>query len=198
MSRHRPIAKRRASGTARSDGTRTERTPASGVSVPTDRDDRRSSERRNRGPSAVDESRTTKHAVGDDNPLNDRDETITDKPTVIHDTRWPPPPSTPVDRRCQTAPTTTLSRWIFGFGGAREIGRSAIVVDDRLLLDFGMDSGNPPSFPIDDVDPEAVVVSHGHLDHVGSIPRCCPARPARRFTGRRRRAISRCCWLETR
>ncbi|SDR38690.1 MBL fold metallo-hydrolase [Natronobacterium texcoconense] len=55
-------------------------------------------------------------------------------------------------------------------GGAREIGRSAILVDDSLLLDFGMDSGNPPSFPIDEVDPEAVVVSHGHLDHVGSIP----------------------------
>ncbi|RQG89040.1 MBL fold metallo-hydrolase [Natrarchaeobius halalkaliphilus] len=55
-------------------------------------------------------------------------------------------------------------------GGAREIGRSAILVDDRLLLDFGMDSGNPPSFPIGDVDPEAVIVSHGHLDHVGSLP----------------------------
>ncbi|ADD04892.1 beta-lactamase domain protein [Natrialba magadii ATCC 43099] len=55
-------------------------------------------------------------------------------------------------------------------GGAREIGRSALVVDDTLLVDFGMDSGNPPAFPIGDVDPEAVVVSHGHLDHVGSIP----------------------------
>jgi putative mRNA 3-end processing factor len=55
-------------------------------------------------------------------------------------------------------------------GGAREIGRSALLVDDALLLDFGMDSGNPPSFPIDDADPDAVVVSHGHLDHVGSIP----------------------------
>ncbi|AFZ73102.1 MBL fold metallo-hydrolase [Natronobacterium gregoryi] len=55
-------------------------------------------------------------------------------------------------------------------GGAREIGRSAILVDDSLLLDFGMDSGNPPTFPIDDVDPDAVVVSHGHLDHVGSVP----------------------------
>ncbi|AGB38093.1 MBL fold metallo-hydrolase [Natronococcus occultus] len=55
-------------------------------------------------------------------------------------------------------------------GGAREIGRSAVLVDDSLLIDFGMDSGNPPSFPIEDVDPDAVVVSHGHLDHVGSIP----------------------------
>ena len=55
-------------------------------------------------------------------------------------------------------------------GGAREIGRSAILVDDRLLLDYGMDSGDPPRFPVGDVEPEAVVVSHGHLDHVGSLP----------------------------
>ncbi|WP_255170608.1 MBL fold metallo-hydrolase [Natrononativus amylolyticus] len=55
-------------------------------------------------------------------------------------------------------------------GGAGEIGRSAILVDDSLLLDFGMDSGNPPAFPVGDVDPDAVVVSHGHLDHVGSLP----------------------------
>ncbi len=55
-------------------------------------------------------------------------------------------------------------------GGAREIGRSAILVDDRLLLDYGMDSGNPPQYPIAEPEPAAVVVSHGHLDHVGSLP----------------------------
>ncbi|OVE85019.1 MBL fold metallo-hydrolase [Natronolimnobius baerhuensis] len=55
-------------------------------------------------------------------------------------------------------------------GGAGEIGRSAILIDETLLLDYGMDSGNPPAFPLGDVDPEAVIVSHGHLDHVGSIP----------------------------
>ncbi|WP_222916791.1 MBL fold metallo-hydrolase [Natrinema sp. SYSU A 869] len=55
-------------------------------------------------------------------------------------------------------------------GGAGEIGRSAIYIDETLLLDFGMDSGNPPAFPIGNIDPEAVVVSHGHLDHVGSVP----------------------------
>ncbi|WP_254525218.1 MBL fold metallo-hydrolase [Natrinema caseinilyticum] len=53
-------------------------------------------------------------------------------------------------------------------GGAGEVGRSAILVNDRLLLDYGMKSGNPPQFP-GDVDPDAVVVSHGHLDHVGAI-----------------------------
>ncbi|WP_135533993.1 MBL fold metallo-hydrolase [Halostella pelagica] len=55
-------------------------------------------------------------------------------------------------------------------GGAREVGRSAILVNDRLLLDYGMKTGTPPQFPVDSVDPEAVVVSHGHLDHVGAIP----------------------------
>ncbi|MFC6823885.1 MBL fold metallo-hydrolase [Halopelagius fulvigenes] len=55
-------------------------------------------------------------------------------------------------------------------GGAREVGRSAILVNDRLLLDYGMLTGNPPQFPVGAPDPEAVVVSHGHLDHVGSIP----------------------------
>jgi putative mRNA 3-end processing factor len=55
-------------------------------------------------------------------------------------------------------------------GGADEVGRSAILVNDSLLLDYGMLTGNPPQFPIDEPDPEAVVVSHGHLDHVGAVP----------------------------
>lgn len=55
-------------------------------------------------------------------------------------------------------------------GGAREIGRSAILVNDALLLDYGMKADTPPQFPVGTVDPEAVVVSHGHLDHVGTIP----------------------------
>ncbi|MFB6201971.1 MAG: MBL fold metallo-hydrolase, partial [Halorhabdus sp.] len=54
-------------------------------------------------------------------------------------------------------------------GGVREVGRSAILVDGDLLVDFGMKTATPPQFPID-ADPEAVVVSHGHLDHVGTIP----------------------------
>ena len=54
-------------------------------------------------------------------------------------------------------------------GGAREIGRSGVLIDGDLLIDFGMKTATPPQFPID-ADPEAVVVSHGHLDHVGTIP----------------------------
>ncbi len=55
-------------------------------------------------------------------------------------------------------------------GGVKEIGRSAILVNNSILLDYGIISGNPPKFPIKSVDPEAIIVSHGHLDHVGSIP----------------------------
>lgn len=55
-------------------------------------------------------------------------------------------------------------------GGAREVGRSAILVNERLLLDYGMKTGTPPQFPLGSVEPEAVVVSHGHLDHVGAVP----------------------------
>ncbi|MEZ3115797.1 MBL fold metallo-hydrolase [Halobaculum sp. MBLA0147] len=58
-------------------------------------------------------------------------------------------------------------------GGAREVGRSALLVDDTLLLDYGMKADTPPSYPVASarqVDPDAVVVSHGHLDHVGAVP----------------------------
>jgi putative mRNA 3-end processing factor len=55
-------------------------------------------------------------------------------------------------------------------GGAREVGRSAILIDDSLLLDYGLLTGTPPRYPIGDVDPDAVVLSHGHLDHVGAVP----------------------------
>jgi len=55
-------------------------------------------------------------------------------------------------------------------GGAREVGRSAILVDDSLLLDYGLLTGTPPRYPVGKVNPDAVVVSHGHLDHVGAVP----------------------------
>ncbi|MDZ7731291.1 MAG: MBL fold metallo-hydrolase [Natrialbaceae archaeon] len=55
-------------------------------------------------------------------------------------------------------------------GGAKEIGRSALLIDDELLLDYGMAAGTPTQFPVDNVSPAAIVASHGHLDHVGTIP----------------------------
>lgn len=55
-------------------------------------------------------------------------------------------------------------------GGAGEVGRSAVYIDDSLLIDFGMKTDDPPQYPVGNVSPDAVVVSHGHLDHVGAIP----------------------------
>ena len=55
-------------------------------------------------------------------------------------------------------------------GGAGEVGRSAILVNDRLLLDYGVKTATPMQYPVGDVEPEAVVVSHGHLDHAGAVP----------------------------
>ena len=55
-------------------------------------------------------------------------------------------------------------------GGAGEVGRSALLVNDSLLLDYGIKTDNPPQYPVGEVDPEAVVVSHGHLDHAGAVP----------------------------
>jgi putative mRNA 3-end processing factor len=55
-------------------------------------------------------------------------------------------------------------------GGAREVGRSALLIDDRLLVDYGMLAGDPPRYPVGAPAPEAVVVSHGHLDHAGLLP----------------------------
>ena len=55
-------------------------------------------------------------------------------------------------------------------GGAGEVGRSAILVNDSLLLDYGMKTGTPSQYPVGDVSPDAVVVSHGHLDHAGAVP----------------------------
>jgi len=55
-------------------------------------------------------------------------------------------------------------------GGVGEVGRSAVLVDGSLLLDYGILTGNPPQFPVGSPSPDAVVVSHGHLDHVGTVP----------------------------
>jgi len=54
-------------------------------------------------------------------------------------------------------------------GGCREVGRTAIMVDS-LILDYGVKPSDPPEFPLDGTSPKAVIISHGHLDHVGVAP----------------------------
>lgn len=58
-------------------------------------------------------------------------------------------------------------------GGAREVGRSAIMLSDegrRIMLDYGMAVGDPPRWPMPAPALDAVILSHSHLDHSGALP----------------------------
>ena len=64
-------------------------------------------------------------------------------------------------------------------GAAREVGRSALLVEDlgqRIILDYGVLVGNgrkkDPEFPVHvrPKDIDAVFVTHAHLDHSGAVP----------------------------
>ena len=60
-------------------------------------------------------------------------------------------------------------------GSAREVGRSAIAVETEkthLLLDYGVMFNHEPGFPmhVSSKDVDAIILSHGHLDHSGAIP----------------------------
>lgn len=55
-------------------------------------------------------------------------------------------------------------------GGAKEVGRSAILLNEELLLDYGIKPADPPSYPSNGLRPKTVIISHGHLDHCGLVP----------------------------
>lgn len=55
-------------------------------------------------------------------------------------------------------------------GACREVGRSAVLVDDRVMMDYGVKPGEPTLYPENGARPELVLVSHAHLDHSGAVP----------------------------
>lgn len=62
-------------------------------------------------------------------------------------------------------------------GGAREVGRSAILVNDELLLDYGIKPSDPPAYPLNGLRPKTLIISHGHLDHCGLAPNLMDLEP---------------------
>jgi len=55
-------------------------------------------------------------------------------------------------------------------GGCKEVGRSGLLVNGEILLDYGIKVGDIPEYPLNDMEPKTVLVSHGHLDHCGAVP----------------------------
>ncbi|MFH1521019.1 MAG: beta-CASP ribonuclease aCPSF1 [Candidatus Micrarchaeota archaeon] len=82
---------------------------------------------------------------------------------------------------CQPSPPGDWIR-IMALGGFREIGRSCLLIqtpNSKVLLDVGVNTAtsdptraypylNMAGFSLEEID--AVVISHGHMDHMGFLP----------------------------
>lgn len=82
---------------------------------------------------------------------------------------------------CQPAPAGDWIR-IMALGGFREVGRSCLLIqtpNSKVLLDVGVNTAtsdptraypylNMAGFSLEEID--AVVISHGHMDHMGFLP----------------------------
>jgi putative mRNA 3-end processing factor len=62
-------------------------------------------------------------------------------------------------------------------GGAGEVGRSAVLINEELLLDYGIKPTDPPAYPLNGLRPKSLIISHGHLDHCGLAPNLMDLEP---------------------
>jgi putative mRNA 3-end processing factor len=45
-----------------------------------------------------------------------------------------------------------------------------LLVNEEVLFDYGIKTGDIPEYPLNGMEPKVVLVSHGHLDHCGAVP----------------------------
>ena len=58
-------------------------------------------------------------------------------------------------------------------GGAEEVGRLAIKIEDRdskIMIDYGIEPEKPPEYPLPPEHVNDIFVTHAHLDHTGALP----------------------------
>lgn len=62
-------------------------------------------------------------------------------------------------------------------GACREVGRSALLLDDTIMLDYGIKMAESPEYPVNGARPQVVLLSHCHIDHSGLIPNLMDLEP---------------------
>ncbi|MBI5224070.1 MBL fold metallo-hydrolase [Candidatus Micrarchaeota archaeon] len=69
-----------------------------------------------------------------------------------------------------------MEHFVECLGASGEVGRSAFLLqsDKRIMNDYGIkvfDESGLPKYPVhSQIKPEVMILSHGHLDHCGSLP----------------------------
>ncbi|MEZ5335030.1 MAG: MBL fold metallo-hydrolase [Methanolobus sp.] len=62
-------------------------------------------------------------------------------------------------------------------GACREVGRSAVLIDEKVMMDYGVSPGEHIKYPQNGSRPQAVLLSHAHVDHSGAIPNLMDMEP---------------------